>query len=432
MAYTKQTWADLPSKTTPINAERLTHIEDGIFNAAQTADTAASTAGTAAANVGIVSGRVETLTERVNGLDTAVSNKVDKVAGKGLSTNDYDNTDKGKVDSLGTASTKNSTSVVTDSTDLVESGAVFDAIKGSVGFVTTGKNLFDGKATSKTDQYGVTWTVDPTDNNVATVSGTPTGVEAFRQFSDKVLPTGIYKFYGLSDTTNIAFNALVLYQDNTVIRVITAITEGGEFEILSSDVYNRIGIEYKRDVNGTPCSGTIRTMITKSTVTNTTYEPYHASVDESKADNSVIGTVEDGTTASQAYAVGSHFIRDDAFCTVAQAISSGGTLTEGTNYTSGSIADVIGFIKEVRIGTFNFSTNNGFATKNINFSIPFSNNIDEGRVAVFVEVVSGNSSNVFASSVVNSSKTGFTVQILNAASAQESSERVCFYLAIAF
>ena len=76
MAYTKQTWADLPSKTTPINAERLTHIEDGIFNAAQTADTAASTAGTAAANVGIVSGRVETLTGRVNDLDTAVSNKV--------------------------------------------------------------------------------------------------------------------------------------------------------------------------------------------------------------------------------------------------------------------------------------------------------------------------------------------------------------------
>ena len=140
MAYTKQTWADLPSKTTPINANRLTHIEDGIFSAAQTADTAASTAGTAAANVGIVSGRVETLTGRVNDLDTAVSNKVDKVAGKGLSTNDYDDTDKGKVDSLGTASTKNSTSVVTQSTDLVESGAVYDVIEdlySHIGYLST-------------------------------------------------------------------------------------------------------------------------------------------------------------------------------------------------------------------------------------------------------------------------------------------------------
>lgn len=43
MAYTKQTWANLPSKTTPINASRLNHMEDGIYDANQTATT--STAG---------------------------------------------------------------------------------------------------------------------------------------------------------------------------------------------------------------------------------------------------------------------------------------------------------------------------------------------------------------------------------------------------
>ena len=43
MAYTKQTWANLPSKTTPINASRLNHMEDGIYAANQTATT--STAG---------------------------------------------------------------------------------------------------------------------------------------------------------------------------------------------------------------------------------------------------------------------------------------------------------------------------------------------------------------------------------------------------
>ena len=239
-----------------------------------------------------------------------------------------------KFDLLGTAAFKNSTRVVTESSDLVESGAVYDAIKGSVGFVTTGKNLFDGKATSKTDQYGVTWTVDPNDNNIVTVSGTPTGAEAFKQVSDKVLPTGTYKIYGLSDTTNIAYNALVLYQGSTVARVITSITEGGEFEILSSDVYNRIDIEYRRGVNGTPCSGTIRTMITKSTVTDSTYEPYHASVDKSKADNSVIGTVEDGATASQAYAVNDVFIRNGALCKVTSAISQGDTLSNQFTVTN--------------------------------------------------------------------------------------------------
>lgn len=79
MAYSKQTWANLPSKTTPINATRLTHIEDGIFSAASTADTAASNASSA-----------------LTGLD----DKVDKVNGKGLSTNDFDNTYKNKVDGL--------------------------------------------------------------------------------------------------------------------------------------------------------------------------------------------------------------------------------------------------------------------------------------------------------------------------------------------
>lgn len=33
MAYSKQTWANLPSKTTPINATRLNHMEDGIESA---------------------------------------------------------------------------------------------------------------------------------------------------------------------------------------------------------------------------------------------------------------------------------------------------------------------------------------------------------------------------------------------------------------
>ena len=64
----------------------------------------------------------------------------------------------------------------------------------------------------------------------------------------------------------------------------------------------------------------------------------HFTVDEQKADNSVIAPVENGSTASQAYAVGEHFIRDGAFCTCKQAISQGGSFTLNTNYTSGNVA----------------------------------------------------------------------------------------------
>ena len=61
----------------------------------------------------------------------------------------------------------------------------------------------------------------------------------------------------------------------------------------------------------------------------------------SKAENSVVGTVESGTTASQPYAVGEHFIRNDAFCTCISAIASGATLTLNTNYVEGTIAEAI-------------------------------------------------------------------------------------------
>lgn len=33
MAYTKQTWENLPSTNSPITADRLNHMEDGIYNA---------------------------------------------------------------------------------------------------------------------------------------------------------------------------------------------------------------------------------------------------------------------------------------------------------------------------------------------------------------------------------------------------------------
>lgn len=45
---------------------------------------------------------VDVQNENMDKIDTALANKVDKVVGKGLSTNDYNATDKGKVDNLPT------------------------------------------------------------------------------------------------------------------------------------------------------------------------------------------------------------------------------------------------------------------------------------------------------------------------------------------
>lgn len=73
----------------------------------------------------------------------------------------------------------------------------------------------------------------------------------------------------------------------------------------------------------------------------TAYEPYHESVEDAKCDNSVIAPVESGATSSKAYAVGEHFIRDGAFCTVTTAITSGESLVGSNKFTSGDVASAL-------------------------------------------------------------------------------------------
>jgi hypothetical protein len=60
-----------------------------------------------------------------------------------------------------------------------------------------------------------------------------------------------------------------------------------------------------------------------------------------KCDNSVIGTVEDGTNPTKTYAVGEHFIRNGKFCTVTVPVTTSSTWSEGSNYTSGEVGDVV-------------------------------------------------------------------------------------------
>lgn len=65
----------------------------------------------------------------------------------------------------------------------------------------------------------------------------------------------------------------------------------------------------------------------------------HAPVSAQKCDNSVIAPVEDGLNASQAYAVGSHFIRNGKFCTVTTAMAQGDAVAG--KYSEGDISDIL-------------------------------------------------------------------------------------------
>ena len=128
MAYTKTNWVDhvvsrpntytqtvnqdntvtlAPAGTveqqgTPVNAENLNHMETGIADAhSAVSDLSAST-------------------------ETALGGKQDKEDGKGLSSNDFTNAYKEKLDNV-------DTEVTEDSEDLITSGAVFAALAGANG-----------------------------------------------------------------------------------------------------------------------------------------------------------------------------------------------------------------------------------------------------------------------------------------------------------
>ena len=97
---------------------------------------------------------------------------------------------------------------------------------------------------------------------------------------------------------------------------------------------------------------------------------------------SVVGPVESGTTASQAYAVGEHFIRNDKFCTCISAIASGATLTQGTNYVEGTIAENI--TKRV-----NYSATEHVVGKWIDGSNIYEITADQGSSEMSIPTITG-------------------------------------------
>lgn len=79
------------------------------------------------------------------------------------------------------------------------------------------------------------------------------------------------------------------------------------------------------------------------TVTYGAYlETLKASLDHTNGEldtlRACIAPIEDGATASQAYAAGAYFFRNRQFCTALTAISSGAAFTLGTNYQATTVA----------------------------------------------------------------------------------------------
>ena len=229
-----------------------------------------------------------------------------------------------KYSLLGSAAFKNSTSVVTESSDLVESGAVKDIVGwGNV-------NLFD---------------INTALNGYIDAEGNFVSYASFK--ASDYLPIKAGEAYTLSYnrfTTEFGTGMRIAwYQaDKTFIRR-DGITETSALGKKSTSavapenaVYARISNPYWGNVGNN--SADIQFEVGS---TATAYEPYHASVEESKCDNSVIGTVEDDPNPTKAYAVDEFMVRDGAFCQVTAPVTTSSTWTEGSNYTKKSIAEVL-------------------------------------------------------------------------------------------
>ena len=83
-------------------------------------------------------------------------------------------------------------------------------------------------------------------------------------------------------------------------------------------------------------------MFRLATDTDPTYQPYAQTNREltvNKTDTTVIGNTEDGATASQDYAVGSHFIRGGHLKKATAYIAEGESLTSGSNYTEDAMVN---------------------------------------------------------------------------------------------
>ena len=228
-------------------------------------------------------------------------------------------------------------------TSQIQSGveSAYQLVEDTVGWA--GKNQFNPADVSNWNNWtnnNGTFTNTATDTRsdfVFVMQGRKNGTWVKDIISATIITTTGKKEFEFSIGENDDINQLYIGHSGAVTNIVYIISfvKKGTFKVN----FNALGID-PTTIGGLVLS---EFMFRDADIIDSTYEPYHATVDEQKCDNSVIALVEDQPTCqkSSGYAVGEHFIRDGAFCTCKQAISQGGSFTLGTNYTSGDVASVI-------------------------------------------------------------------------------------------
>lgn len=156
-----------------------------------------------------------------------------------------------------------------------------DAAEGEIDTIenlTGAKNLFKSNASTTTDAYGVTWTVDSEDKNIITVSGTPTGYAPLNMTSYFALPPGDYILTGSEGCTNATFNTIIFRKGSTMVEShtfgATEYNKPYKFTVSKTWDYDNILVTLKRITNGTACSGTFKVMIRPAAVEDDAYVPF--------------------------------------------------------------------------------------------------------------------------------------------------------------
>lgn len=300
-------------------------------------------------------------------------------------------------------------------------------------------NLFTYPYVVQSGTVGTNTTYAVNDDGTITINGTPTTNSTFNLHYRKtssidlnpcILPKGDY-IVSCPQRVRVDLFNTVNGNISTICYVASTESEKafslGEDTQIGAQVTVISGIAYVNE----KIEITIR-------LVNDTYDKYtpyaqtNRELTVNKADNSVIGPVEDGANPTKSYAVGEHMIRGGKFCTVTVPVTTSSTWTLGGNYVEGDVAETISCVKGFRLGTFQFSTTTGVSAGNVTFNSPFPSNIDSTRIAVFLSTISGNSDFIFMGSVNNITLNGFGFLLKNISNELEANYRFCMYLAVAY
>lgn len=200
---------------------------------------------------------------------TGLQNKVDKVTGKGLSTNDYDNTAKGIVDNI-QANVIANTQLIAD----------------TVGW--SGKNRLENEAHSSSnfENKGVNFTVN--NDKSVTVNGTPTG-DIYFTIMAKFNEIGTFKLSGMGANggQNFRLQAYIYNSSDVFQRSATDAGSSVEFTINDGE-YARVQIVIIT-TQGAISNKTVYPMVTDADILDPTYEPYFGSTAFPRSEQAVLG-----------------------------------------------------------------------------------------------------------------------------------------------